>query len=143
MEATDIRRAVLPPTHWTVFNAMSVLGGVYASAGEFDKAEPLLLEAFKGLESGAGIGRRPRIDAADRLATLYDKWGKPDQARRWLTARRRWAGRGEVTLAGEHSPACDASRSRAAEARMRDCVTSVTFRPVWVSGRPPSIGLSR
>jgi serine/threonine protein kinase/Flp pilus assembly protein TadD len=81
--ALALRKKVFGADHWAVWSTTSVLGAAYASAGQFDKAEPLLLDSFKGLESGSAIGNRPRIDAAARLVNLYEKWGKADRAQQW------------------------------------------------------------
>lgn len=82
-EALDIRKQLFGATHWTVYSATSVLGGAYASAGDYAKAEPMLVDSYKGLENGSVLGKRPRVDAADRLVRMYQKWGKPDEAKRW------------------------------------------------------------
>jgi serine/threonine protein kinase len=81
--ALEIRRKVFPAGHWSIWSATSVLGGAYAGLGDFTQAEPLLLEAQKGLEDGEVRRRRPRVDAAGRLVTLYEKWGKPAEAQKW------------------------------------------------------------
>jgi hypothetical protein len=89
--ALEIRRKMFGPTHWAVFNTTSVLGGALAAAGNFDQAEPLLLEGYKGLEAGSVLGKRPRIDAAGRLVALYEKWGKPEKAEEWRHTREKLA----------------------------------------------------
>jgi eukaryotic-like serine/threonine-protein kinase len=81
--ALEIRQKVFPAGHWTIWSTTSVLGGGYAAAGEYDKAEPLMLEAYQRLEAGSGLGRRPQIDAAFRLARLYERWGKLEEAEKW------------------------------------------------------------
>ena len=82
-QALETRKRVFPSGHWAVWSTTSVLGAAYAAAGEYDKAEPLLLDAYQGLEAASGSGRRPRVDAAGRLVTLYDKSGKAEQAAKW------------------------------------------------------------
>ena len=85
--ALAIRKKVFPAGHWAIWNTTSVLGGAYTAAGQFDKAEPLLKEAYDGLQAGSVLGKRPRLDAVERLIRLYEKWGKPQDADRWKQAR--------------------------------------------------------
>ena len=82
-QALEIRRRAHGANHWRTWATTSILGGAYAAAGQYDKAEPLLLDAYKGLENGSNQGSKPRRDAAARLVTLYEKWGKPDEAAKW------------------------------------------------------------
>jgi len=85
--ALAIRKKVFPEGHWTIWNTTSILGAATAAAGKLDLAEPLMLQAFEGLKAGSSLGKRPRFDAADRLAKLYEKMGKMDEAGRWRQAR--------------------------------------------------------
>jgi serine/threonine protein kinase len=82
-KALELRKRVMPPGHWVIWSTTSVLGGAYAAGGQFEQAEPLLLESFKGLQAGSAVGKRPRRETAARLVNLYEKWGKPDQADKW------------------------------------------------------------
>jgi tetratricopeptide (TPR) repeat protein len=79
----EIRRAKLQPGDWALGHTASILGGALTAAGQFDKAEPLLLEAQQTLKSSAVLGGRPRREATERLVTLYEKWGRPDDAGKW------------------------------------------------------------
>jgi len=81
--ALDIRKRAYPAGNWAIWSTTSVLGGAYAAAGQFDKAEPLLLDSYKGLEGGSVLGKRPLLEAASRLVNLYEKWGKTEQAQQW------------------------------------------------------------
>jgi tetratricopeptide (TPR) repeat protein len=81
--ALAIRKAKLPAGDWRVSVTASVLGGARAAAGEFDKAEPLLLEAERTLRTSTALAGRPRREATERLVKLYEGWGKPDDAARW------------------------------------------------------------
>ncbi|WP_428938152.1 protein kinase domain-containing protein [Fontivita pretiosa] len=85
--ALEIRTRVFGRDHSLTWNTTSILGGAYTAAGQFQQAEPLLLDAFKGLQGGSVLGKRLRIEAAGRLANLYEKWGKMEQAARWRGQR--------------------------------------------------------
>ncbi|HWP41357.1 MAG TPA: tetratricopeptide repeat protein, partial [Tepidisphaeraceae bacterium] len=85
--ALEVRTRVFGRDHSLTWNTTSILGGAYAAAGQFQQAESLLLDAYKGLEGGSVLGKRLRIEAAGRLATLYEKWGKLEEAARWRTQR--------------------------------------------------------
>jgi serine/threonine protein kinase len=82
-QALDIRRRAHGANHWRTWVTTGVLGSAYVAAGQYEKAEPLLLDAYKGLENGSNLGSKPKRDAAARLVTLYEKWGKPDEAAKW------------------------------------------------------------
>ncbi len=81
--ALEVRKRILPAGDWQICNTTSVLGGAYVAAGDFESAEPLLLDAYKGLEGSKALAGRPRRETAARLAELYDKAGKPQDAQRW------------------------------------------------------------
>ncbi|MCS7032614.1 MAG: tetratricopeptide repeat protein, partial [Phycisphaerae bacterium] len=81
--ALAARKASLPEGHASIWVSTSVLGGACTAAGQFDKAESLLLEAFAGLSKDPGVPRRLRAEAAERVLRLYEKWGKMEEAGRW------------------------------------------------------------
>jgi serine/threonine protein kinase len=73
---------------WTTANARSLLGEALAGQRDFPAAELLLLDAQKALtERREKILPRDRDeilrDAIERLARLYEAWGKPDKAEEW------------------------------------------------------------
>ena len=81
--ALEIRKAKLQPGDWTLANTASILGGALTAAGDYAKAEPLLLEAQQTLKGSAALAGRPRREVNERLVTLYEKWGKPAEAEKW------------------------------------------------------------
>jgi non-specific serine/threonine protein kinase/serine/threonine-protein kinase len=69
------------------FQAMSLLGEVLTARGQYNKAEPLLLEGYEGLRQ-IPPKRRPSendwaAEAAGRLARLYETTGEASKARAW------------------------------------------------------------
>jgi serine/threonine protein kinase len=87
VDALAGRQRKLGPEHPDTLDTLSRLGNNLLEQGDYAKAEPLLQEAYGGLgklESQLGaVGQRRRREAAQRLATLYAKWGKPDRAKEW------------------------------------------------------------
>jgi tetratricopeptide (TPR) repeat protein len=79
------------PDSWERYHAQSLLGSVLARQRRYDAAEPLLLAGYQGLtERAAGIPAPDRSayvgQAGDRIARLYQDWGKPDKAAHWRAA---------------------------------------------------------
>jgi tetratricopeptide (TPR) repeat protein len=80
-------RAKAQPDAWSTFNTRSLLGGALLGQGRYAEAEPLIVSGYEGLKARAatipaqGKGRLP--EASERVARLYEAWGKPEQARGW------------------------------------------------------------
>ena len=66
---------------WMTFNARSMLGQCLVRLNRYENAERELLAAHDAF-ARSGMQEYARI-AASRLVTLYEAWGKPDQASRW------------------------------------------------------------
>ena len=79
-EALEIRRKVLPPGDPLIFNAESALGECLTAQGHFAEAEPLLLSGYAGLKTKAGEQAQRTVEARQRLAKLYELWGKHEMA---------------------------------------------------------------
>jgi tetratricopeptide (TPR) repeat protein len=79
--------AKLYPEHWLHDRAVGDLGASLLGQKKFDAAEPLLREGYEGLIRRKDTLPAFEIDllpqARQRLAQLYEAWGKPDAARRW------------------------------------------------------------
>jgi len=87
--------AGLAEKHWPGsgyrFCVQNLLGASLARQAKYAEAEPLLLQSYHGLrESQTSLPaylnptRRVR-EALERLAQLYDAWGRPAQAAEWKT----------------------------------------------------------
>jgi len=77
----------IQPDSWETFNVKSMLGESLALQKKYDEAEPLLLSAYQGLQKRAAempSGFEESITKAmERLADLYQAWGKKEEAARW------------------------------------------------------------
>jgi tetratricopeptide (TPR) repeat protein len=62
--------------------ALSDNGKILLDAKAYADAEPLLLEAYRGLEKCTAQDVRLR-DVLEQLVKLYDAWGKPQEAAKW------------------------------------------------------------
>jgi hypothetical protein len=69
--------------HWSSAQARGTLGYCLLKQDRFDEAEPLLLGCFEVLQASKGTTYTGTRSAQDRLVSLYEAWGKPDQAARW------------------------------------------------------------
>jgi len=78
---------VAPPSDWQGFYCQSLQGESLAGAKQYARAEPLLLSGYRGMMEHRGrmpAGRLMHIaDAKATLASLYQKWGKPELAAQW------------------------------------------------------------
>jgi serine/threonine protein kinase/tetratricopeptide (TPR) repeat protein len=69
------------------FSAAGILGECLILLKRYDKAEAYLNESYRAFRPGPGCKGQRRgallIEACGRLASLYEAWGKPDQAARY------------------------------------------------------------
>jgi serine/threonine-protein kinase len=75
-----VSRRVLGPDHPDVVYDLTSLAATLEAQGRYDEAEALLLEGYVLLDAqpdGVPVG------LLQRLAELYDAWGKPDEADRY------------------------------------------------------------
>lgn len=68
---------------WMLGLLESALGHCLSTLRRYEEAEPLLLRGYKGLRHSRGWRFTATRAAADRLAVLYEAWGKPEMAARW------------------------------------------------------------
>lgn len=76
-------KASLPLGHWHIGVFMYLHGFILKQLGRYDEAEPPLLEAHGVLTKGLGPTHSRTITTIKVLGDLYDKWGKPEEARTW------------------------------------------------------------
>src|SRR5262249_35081525 len=86
-ECQTIREKKLPPGHWRIADVKAMLGGSLAQQEKFSQAEPLLLGGYEGLIKSKASPVKQVARALDRLIALYEKWGKPEQAKAWREKR--------------------------------------------------------
>jgi hypothetical protein len=82
-EAVASARICYPQTPEMIWRRESRLGGCLTTLKRHAEAEALLLSVFKN--TMAGRPARPALlrETLDRLITLYEAWGKPEQAAVW------------------------------------------------------------
>lgn len=80
-EAVRIRKKVLPAGDFMIPYAESFLGECLTAQNRYAEAEPLLLESYKQLKAKLGKQHAKSVEARQRLARLYELWGRPDQAK--------------------------------------------------------------
>ncbi|MHC4954651.1 MAG: tetratricopeptide repeat protein [Planctomycetota bacterium] len=79
-------RAKKIPGHWLHYNTMSMLGGALAGQGKHAEAEPLLVDGYAKMQPPKRNAIRKR-EALERVIKLYETWGKPDEAAKWMAQR--------------------------------------------------------
>jgi hypothetical protein len=82
-EAVKIRTESLPKEHYWVALANGALGECLTTQKRFADAEPLLLGSYQALRLSQGAGNPRTKSALQRVITLYENWGKPEQAARF------------------------------------------------------------
>ena len=61
----------------------SELGECLTAQKRYTEAEPLLTDGYAGLKLKLGEKNARTVEARQRMAKLYDDWGKPDLAARY------------------------------------------------------------
>jgi hypothetical protein len=83
LEADDVYRKSEGTDPWRVASHGRVLGSTLTGLGRYPEAEKVLLDSFGVLERKRGKTHRTTLSAAQKLAALYEAWGKADLARQW------------------------------------------------------------
>lgn len=82
-EAAARLARVVPERNWEIGRLLSEWGACLAADGAFAQAEPKLLEGHSILSDDRNANEIA-AEARARLVKLYEAWGRPDEARRWL-----------------------------------------------------------
>ena len=75
-----LRQQRLEEGDWRIAQARSLLGASLMAQARYTEAEPLMVAAAAGLKPLPGPQDRERLANRARLATLYEKLGRPQQA---------------------------------------------------------------
>ena len=81
--AAAIAERATGPAHWAPSAMRLNVGKVQTKLGRYAEAERVLLAALEGLRAGLGDESDPVQKARDRVAELYDAWGRPGEAARY------------------------------------------------------------
>jgi len=81
----------LSATNWKTAFAQSVEGAAHTGLGDYQAAEQQLLPAYKLINDDAGAIPMYRALTRRYLETLYQRWGRPQDARRYAAAKPRLA----------------------------------------------------
>jgi serine/threonine-protein kinase len=90
-EALSILKDAPPDTRWQVVEAQSRLGDCLVVQRRFEEAESLFLDSYTQLREERGLEDPNTQQALERLAGLYDVWGRPAEADRYRRLRVRSA----------------------------------------------------
>ncbi|MDH3284438.1 MAG: serine/threonine-protein kinase [Acidobacteriota bacterium] len=87
-EALAIHEATMPEGHWRTGTARVQLGRALAILGRYEEAEPLMLSGYEFILSQHGPDHPTTQGAIRRLVTLYETWGRPEEATRFRSLLR-------------------------------------------------------
>ncbi|MEM7350930.1 MAG: serine/threonine-protein kinase [Acidobacteriota bacterium] len=87
-EAFDALQASSPGNESAIAAVRRILGSYQMLQGNLIRAEVLLLESYEVLNRTRGENSFLSRDTRQRLADLYDAWGRPEQAAMYRTDRR-------------------------------------------------------
>lgn len=73
----------LPPGHWRKSYAEGILGDALVGQGRYAEAEPLLLQSYPILKTSIGARAKPTQEILASLVSLYQSWGRPEEAARF------------------------------------------------------------
>ena len=82
-EALAIQQKTFAPGNASLAHTESRLGGCLTNEKRYAEAEPLLLGSAEALEKSLGAGHSRTQAAIQRVAELYDAWGKPERSASW------------------------------------------------------------
>ena len=86
----------LPPDDPEIASARVLLAEALAGLGDFEEAEPLLLEGLHALAKPTGEGPPSEaveaafLEALEAAARIHDLWGKPTEAEEWRARAREY-----------------------------------------------------
>ena len=81
------RQSKLGNDHPACLDSMHELAVLYKEQGDYDKAEPLLVEALKGRRLKLGDTHPHTLESLKNLIDLYKVWNKPEKANEWRAKR--------------------------------------------------------
>ncbi|MEM9302534.1 MAG: serine/threonine-protein kinase [Pseudomonadota bacterium] len=84
LEAIDLFEQSLPPGHWRTANAQTVLAACETARGRYAKARDLLEGYFPVVLEARGNSSPYAIEIRSRFRELYEAWGRPEDAARYL-----------------------------------------------------------
>lgn len=87
VRALDLRRQLHPPDDPRIADARAMLGAARLRAGRYEEAEPELLAAYEASLAARGPSARETLQLQRQLADLYERWNRPEQARRYRSSR--------------------------------------------------------
>ena len=82
-EALAVRTRLLPAGNQLIGVSEGALGECLTSQKGYAEAEPLLLRSYATIKNIQGEHGPSTLEAARRLMTLYQSWGKPGEAARY------------------------------------------------------------
>lgn len=83
-ESLEIRLRLLPKGNQLTAISQGALGECLTSQKRYAEAEPLLQRSYETLKAAQGEQGPSTLEAKRRLVTLYQSWGKPKEAERYL-----------------------------------------------------------
>ncbi len=79
----ESRQSVGRLRDWRSERTAGLQGLCLARLGDFETAEPLIVESYQRLRELQGVNNSETIEALERVTELYRLWGRPEEARQW------------------------------------------------------------
>jgi hypothetical protein len=117
-----IQKQSLPAGHRTRIDTQNLLGLHLVLAGRFAEAEPHLRTSYEDGVRARGFPEEWRLAYTVRLFALYAEWNKPAEVAHWRAESKKYGDEGEARLSRTGLETLQASRFRAAELLLRDCL---------------------
>jgi len=86
-ESLLLSRKWYPHLTWMIAKHESLLGGCLTAMKRYPEAELLLVSASKNVDAERTTPPEVLRDTLDRIITLYESWGRPEQAAAWRLKR--------------------------------------------------------
>jgi tetratricopeptide (TPR) repeat protein len=81
--AVELARMALAQDHWLTAMCRANYGRCLLKLRRYEEAEPQLLAGYSGLAAAFGKEHEQAKRVGTFLVSLYDAWGKPEQAAEW------------------------------------------------------------
>ena len=79
------RHRKLGDVHPATLESKNDLAVLYEDQAQYNKAEPLFIEALEGRRHKLGDKHPDTLESMNNLIDLYEAWNKPEEAKEWRT----------------------------------------------------------